>query len=173
MPVAGITCSGMAPLLVLDIASFPAPVPPAGRAFVKWSWRQASNPRHPDYKSGALPSELHQRNSWRVYLTATGAVCIRLPASILSHRISAFEQTMGRHHSSHYDCRHGERGAKPKSPEAPPIVTQWASVISALWWYASQARALGFLCPDAHHQKASFNRNARMDFSSGRMNSRL
>src|SRR5277367_2369550 len=30
--------------------------------FICWSWRRDLNPRPPDYKSGALPTELRQHN---------------------------------------------------------------------------------------------------------------
>ena len=34
--------------------------------FVYWSWRRDLNPRPPDYKSGALPTELRQHNGGQV-----------------------------------------------------------------------------------------------------------
>src|ERR1700674_2542494 len=34
--------------------------------FICWSWRRDLNPRPPDYKSGALPTELRQRTGTSV-----------------------------------------------------------------------------------------------------------
>ena len=45
----------------------------------RWSWWTDSNPRPADYKSAALPAELHQRSSFRVhndgYYSSRGRVC--------------------------------------------------------------------------------------------------
>jgi hypothetical protein len=38
----------------------------AESSFVKWSWRWDSNPRPADYKSAALPTELRQRQTYRL-----------------------------------------------------------------------------------------------------------
>ena len=40
----------------------------------KWSWWTDSNPRPADYKSAALPTELHQRSLLNYYIT-TKSVC--------------------------------------------------------------------------------------------------
>ena len=37
---------------------------------IKWSWWTDSNPRPADYKSAALPTELHQRSLLNYYITA-------------------------------------------------------------------------------------------------------
>jgi hypothetical protein len=37
------------------------------RTFAYWSWRRDLNPRPPDYKSGALPTELRQHSGTAPY----------------------------------------------------------------------------------------------------------
>ena len=41
---------------------------------IKWSWWTDSNPRPADYKSAALPTELHQLN-WLIYYTTSFSIC--------------------------------------------------------------------------------------------------
>ena len=39
-------------------------------SFICWSWRRDLNPRPPDYKSGALPTELRQQFGGKTRLRA-------------------------------------------------------------------------------------------------------
>src|SRR5690606_830496 len=61
----------------------------------EWSWRWDSNPRPPDYKSGALPVELRQRNHEAPRSTCAGTAVYTLAPRVSQHSGGALARGAG------------------------------------------------------------------------------